>query len=433
MKRLFSHFPVRLAIVVIFTLLTGWVAFSGNVVGAILFGLADLCAMWFLYRLFRLNLRRVHFLLEAVENNDFNFKFTPQARWGSDRWVTESLNKITEVLSAIRNDEIEKERYFEVIMHNVTTGIVAFDEQGFVSQANPAALKMFGISVLTHIGQLQRVQPTLPETLLSAQKDERMQISISNERGSKQLSLQFAQVSLKGKQLKLVAINDIRNELDDKEIESWSTLTRVLTHEIMNSMAPVVALSDNLQSRLQNEDASVRLGLETISTTGKGLMRFVESYRKFTHLPTPEPTLFYVLPFLQSQVRLLENQSENSRISFEIKVKPSDMLVYADENLIGQVIGNILKNAAQAVANVPAGHIVINSYLSEKEAVIIEISNNGVPISPELVERIFVPFFTTKEDGSGIGLSISRQIMRLSGGTLTLRTEPMTTFVLSFS
>ena len=183
-------------------------------------------------------------------------------------------------------------------------------------------------------------------------------------------------------------------------------------------------------------DDDIRSGLETISTTGKSLMAFVESYRKFTHIPTPVPTLFFVHKFLERMIQLACHHNDYPQIAFHLEVAPEDLIVHADENLISQVVLNLLKNAMQAIGNQRTdGEIKLKAYLDRDESVLIEISNNGPAIPPEEADHIFIPFFTTKEGGSGIGLSISRQIMRLSGGSITLKnTSPnlWTTFLLRF-
>ncbi len=234
-------------------------------------------------------------------------------------------------------------------------------------------------------------------------------------------------------------VNDINNELDEKEIDSWIRLTRVLTHEIMNAVTPITSLSDTLLglTEAQVSKEEIRNGLQTISSTGKGLLSFVESYRKFTRIPTPEPSLFYVKSFIERMVELARHQHPDVRVTFHTDIAPSDLILYADENLVSQVVINLLKNAMQAIESDKdtdkEGHINIRAYCNEAEAILIEISNNGPAIPNDIAEHIFIPFFTTKEGGSGIGLSISRQIMRLSGGNLSLLPGKETTFILKFN
>ena len=239
------------------------------------------------------------------------------------------------------------------------------------------------------------------------------------------LSIRVSEMTLQDKHVRILAINDINSELDDKEIDSWIRLTRVLTHEIMNSVTPITSLSDTLLSLHEDADSEIRNGLEVISTTGKTLISFVESYRKFTHIPTPEPSLFYVQKFAERMINLARHHNNYPNITINISIEPADLIVYADENLITQVVLNLLKNGMQAIGSEqPDGRIELKAYCNPDESVVIEVSNNGPVIPPEEAEHIFVPFFTTKEGGSGIGLSISRQIMRLSGGSIALKSNP---------
>ena len=207
---------------------------------------------------------------------------------------------------------------------------------------------------------------------------------------------------------------------------------------MMNSLTPVTSLSETLLGLpVAETDEELRQGLETIHTTGKGLVDFVMSYRKLTRLPSPEPALFYVYPFLKRMVQLARHQHPCPSINIVLSEVQEDLIVFADENLMTQVVTNLLKNAVQAIGDAPKGEIRLRAYCDEQESVHIEISNNGPKIPAEVAEQIFVPFFTTKADGSGIGLSLSKQIMRLSGGSLSLlpyqSSGEWTTFVLTLN
>ena len=293
-----------------------------------------------------------------------------------------------------------------------------------------------GLSVFTHVKQLARIDEKLQTTIANILPGDKHQISFVNERGTVNLSIRVSEMTLQEKHVRILAINDINSELDDKEIDSWIRLTRVLTHEIMNSVTPITSLSDTLLSIHEDADSEIRNGLEVISTTGKSLISFVESYRKFTHIPTPEPSLFYVQKFAERMTNLARHHNNFPNITININIEPADLIVYADEKLITQVVLNLLKNAMQAIGSgQPDGLIELKAYCNPDESVIIEVSNNGPTIPPEEAEHIFVPFFTTKEGGSGIGLSISRQIMRLSGGSIALKSNPAinkTSFILTF-
>ena len=387
---------------------------------------------WLLIRRNRRNTGRLKFLSEAVAGGDFSFTFPEDDKRRTDQVTAESLNRIRDMLARARQETIDKERYYAQILENVRTGIVAYDEQGFVTQTNSAAATLFGLPVLTHIRQLDRVSNGLTDLLLAAAAGDTRTLTLHNGDSTHQLSIQVSQSRIRDRNIRILVVNDIHNELENKEIESWISLTRVLTHEIMNSVSPITSLSESLRTLVPDTSSELYKGLDVIHSTGRGIEGFVESYRQFTHIPTPAPTLFYVRGMVERAVQLVHGVPEHTCIDFRWSVEPEDMLLHADENLVGRVLNNLLKNAVEAIGEGDNGWVEVRAFLNEREDVVIEVSNSGDPIPPEVEKRIFIPFFTTKTDGSGIGLSISRQIMRLSGGTLTLRTIPNTTFVMTF-
>lgn len=436
LKGLYQNYHLRLIVLLSLTILETclflqkeWIVFA-----------AGLAVWMILFRLILLSDRRyaqkVAFMFDAIDNSDYAFRYAVRGRSSNDKLVNKSLNRIIQILFQAKADAAQKEKYYELIMNSVNTGIIVLDDNGVIFQTNNEALRLLGLTVFTNVRQLARVDENLETVIRNIQPGNKHQVSFSNERGNVHLSIRVSEMTLQEKHVRILAINDINSELDEKEIDSWIRLTRVLTHEIMNSITPITSLSDTLLSLHQNADDEIRNGLEVISTTGKSLISFVESYRKFTHIPTPEPTLFYVRKFVDRMVQLARHQNNYPNITIRVDVEPSDLIVYADENLISQVVLNLLKNAMQAIGTEQKdGEIEIKAYCNKEEAVLIEVSNNGPVIPPEEAEHIFVPFFTTKEGGSGIGLSISRQIMRLSGGSITLKTAPAsrrTTFVLTF-
>ena len=372
-------------------------------------GIGWLAALRGISLLFKRNAQKVAFMFDAIDNSDYAFKYATRGRSSNDKLVSESLNRITQILFQAKAEAIQKEKYYELIMNQVNTGIIVEDDKGNIFQTNNEALRLLGLTVFTHARQLGRIDENLERLISDVRPGEKHQISFINERGTVHLSVRVSEMTLQEKHVRIIAINDINSELDDKEIESWIRLTRVLTHEIMNSVTPITSLSD---------------------------IAFVESYRKFTHIPTPQPSLFYVNKFAERLTRLARHHNNYPNITIRIDVEPEDLIVYADENLITQVVLNLLKNAMQAIGHEQEnGLILFKAYCDPNEAVILEVTNNGPIIPPEEAEHIFVPFFTTKEGGSGIGLSISRQIMRLSGGSIALRSNPaqrQTTFVLTF-
>lgn len=434
-KRLYNSLTFRLIVLAalvaastVFVMQHRWIAATASLLSvAFAFG-------WSV-RLYRRNLRKVSFMFDAVDNNDYAFHYATARHATEERIINESLNRILQILLQAKADAKEREKYYEMIMNSVNTGIVVINEKGFVLQQNSESLRLLGLPVFTHIRQLERIDEKLAERFTDLQPGEKYHLSFRNERGAVNLSVRVSETVLKGERVKLIAMNDIHGEMEDKEVDTWIRLTRVLTHEIMNSVTPITSISSTLLSRHDEMKEELRNGLELISDTGKGLISFVESYRRFTHIPTPQPTLFYVGRFIERMTQLASHHHA-SHIAIQTDIRPDDLILYADEDLIGQVVLNLLKNAIQAIGpDHPDGQIMVRASCNSNESIVIEISNNGPAIPPEEAEHIFTPFFTTKEGGSGIGLSVARQIMRLSGGSISLKSNASnhrTTFVLLF-
>lgn len=436
LKGIYHSLTFRLGLFGIFTGCGTYFAMTRQWEWLILILIGWLYSMRMMSELFKRNAQKVSFMFDAIDNSDYAFQYATRGRSSNDKLVSESLNRITQILFQAKADAVQKEKYYELIMNSVNTGIIVLDDTGNIFQTNNEALRLLGLSVFTHVKQLARIDDKLQTTIANILPGDKHQISFVNERGTVNLSIRVSEMTLQEKHVRILAINDINSELDDKEIDSWIRLTRVLTHEIMNSVTPITSLSDTLLSIHEDADSDIRNGLEVISTTGKSLISFVESYRKFTHIPTPEPSLFYVQKFAERMINLARHHNNFPNITINIHIEPADLIVYADEKLITQVVLNLLKNAMQAIGSEqPDGRIELNASCNPDESVIIEVSNNGPCIPPEEAEHIFVPFFTTKEGGSGIGLSISRQIMRLSGGSIALKSNPAinkTSFILTF-
>lgn len=389
-------------------------------------------SIWWQLSLYRIHTKRVLFMIDALENNDNAIHFPEEKTTPETRDINRALNRVGHILYNLKSETAQQEKYYELILDCINTGVLVLNDNGAIYQKNNEALRLLGLNVLTHIRQLSKVDVTLMQKVEFCRTGEKLQITFNNERGTVNLSIRVSDITIRKEHLRILALSDINSELDEKEIDSWIRLTRVLTHEIMNSVTPITSLSDTLLSLSDTHDEEIRSGLQTISTTGKGLLAFVESYRRFTRIPTPEPSLFYVKAFIDRMVELARHQNTCKNITFHTDISPADLIVYADENLISQVVINLLKNAIQAIGTQADGKIEISARCNDSEEVLIEIKNNGPVIPPEIADHIFIPFFTTKEGGSGIGLSISRQIMRLSGGSITLLPGKETKFMLKF-
>lgn len=430
----FKRLPVVLLLFALCTAAVTYAAMQKAWICLGIFTLLWVILFYVLRKIYKRNAQKISFLFDAIDNGDQAFSFAEKGSDSSDELVNKSLNRINKILFQTKAEIVQKEKYYELIINFVSTGIIVIDEAGYVFQTNKAALHLFGMSVFTHVKQLAGIDSALEETISKVRPGAKEQLSFHNERGLIHLLIQVSGMQLQSKNVRIIALNDINKELDEKEIDSWIRLTRVLTHEIMNSITPITSLSEKLLATHGAINKEINDGLQVINSTGKGLMSFVESYRKFTHLPTPSPTLFYVGPFAKRMRQLTLHQQNYPNIQIELDIQQDDLIVYADENLISQVVLNLLKNALEAIGNEQTnGLIRFKAYANNEEAVIMDISNNGPGIPPELMEHIFVPFFTTKEKGNGIGLSVSRQIMRLSGGSLTVKTNAgQTCFTLTF-
>lgn len=370
-----------------------------------------------LYRHYRRNIKKVTFLFDAIDNGDFSFNFPTEKRFKEDNILHQSLNRIKLFLQHTREEQMDREKYYEQILNAVDTGILVVDSHDNILQHNQAALRLLDTDVLTHMNQVK-----------GKLKDEH-------------LAKHETQAMLKDKHVRIIALSDVSHELSNQEVDSWIKLIRVLTHEIMNTITPVTSLSETLLTRV-TEDKDLKQGLETIHKTGTELLAFVNNYRRFTHVPQPQPALFYIEPFLERMALLCNHE-------VEISVSPKDLLAYADESLLSHVVTNLLKNAVEAfrekeredkqecrsadlqTASSKKTFIHLQAYANAQESIIIDVSNNAGLIPDDVASHIFIPFFTTKPEGSGIGLSLSRQIMRVSGGSLSLlqdKAQGITTF-----
>lgn len=434
MKKYLNTFPARLAILLLMAGVCAWLINERNWLWLCI-ALPTLgWAVWTFYQLYTYHTRKVAFLLDAIENDDPAVHFYEKVADKDSSQVNGMLNRIARMLQTIKLETAEREKYYELILDFVETGIVVLDEKGVVFQHNRKALELLGIEVLTHVKQLARVSEEVEGVFREVLPGQKMQVEYTHERGTTVLRLAASSITIQDKLYRIIALNDISHELDEREIDSWIRLTRVLTHEMMNSLTPVTSLSETLLTLPSaQQDEELRQGLETIHTTGKGLVNFVMSYRKLTRLPSPEPTLFDVRPFLERMVQLAKHQHPSPNVRITLEKVSEDLMAFADENMMTQVMTNLLKNAVQAIGKVEEGEIRLRAYVDTQDIIRIEVANNGPKIAPEIAGQMFIPFFTTKEEGSGIGLSLSKQLMRLQGGSIALlpyRNE-WTTFVVT--
>ncbi len=373
------------------------------------------------------------FMLEAVKNGDYSFKLNTNGVSAYERIMQDTLNRFGELMGKQKLQMEQQEQFFWQILSNVTTGVVVLDESMKIILSNPVASTLLHVPALTTLQQLERHGSDIPDVLRNLGGGSRVQLDYFTTTGDVHLLVKASEMWLGEKRVKILAISDIKNELDAKELETWIRLTRVLTHEIMNSVSPIVSLSETFLRREDVKNSSLSEGIQAIHETSAGLISFVNNYRIISTLQKPKPEPFCLIDIVKP-IEGLNLIPKN--IKFQYHIEPPELIIYADPNLIRQVLMNIVKNAIQAIDNNAEGRIYLKAFASADDHVFVYISNNGPVIPKNEAEEIFVPFFTTKRDGNGVGLSLSRQIMKMSGGSISLLDAGYngwnTTFLLEF-
>lgn len=366
------------------------------------------------------------YMLDALEDNETNFRFNEDRLWG--RGFNQALNRLHRLFDKERNNISEQERYYGQMLDHVRTGVIVLD-QLHVNYCNQAARTLLGLHSFRNLNQLDDLYPNLGKTFASLSCNSEQRATFSTDRGERTITMAATEALIKGKTVKIVAFNDISSDIAENEELAWARLIRVLTHEIVNTITPISSLSDMLSqdiaaAQLSPDEPAYRQldmqelasGLQTISTSAKGVIKFVNTYRNLTKVPVPVKTAFYLRDLIDRVLQLTAKQVAEVGAECSFVELTEDILLYADENQIAQILVNLVTNALQA----EAAKITITAMIDEADAVIIDVTNNGLAITPESQKQIFIPFFSTKPEGSGIGLSLSRQMMRQHNGTIHL-------------
>jgi two-component system, NtrC family, nitrogen regulation sensor histidine kinase NtrY len=397
-----------------------------------------------LYRFVNETNRRLARLFESVRYSDFAIRFPT----GKEKGVSfEEVNKqFNAVLESFRQTRAEKEAnllFINTVVQNLSAGIVVFDAQKNVLLSNNAALQALGLYRLHHLKDLPENHQALRDFVENLTSKGKM---LYQSETGRQLSVQGVQMNLQGRLVWLITLQNIHPELQEKELDSWRNLTRVLRHEIMNSVTPIVSLVKTMQEIVQHDLKKthdntsledLEEALEVVASRGSGLVDFVEAYRTFTSIPQPHFAAVSVKKLLENVVHLTSTEMLNTKINLSIHIPPEPLEIEADVAQIEMILLNLLKNAREAFENSDLSlskKIDITAGKDLKNRTFIEISDNGVGIEPDLLQEIFIPFYTTKLEGSGVGLSISRQIMQMHGGDIRVESGLGigTKFVLGF-
>ena len=370
---------------------------------------------------------KVDYMLDALEDKELNFRFDEKRLRG--RKFNKTLNRLRNIFDKERHEIIEQEKYFGLMLDHVKTGIAVVEKDGRIAYCNNTALSLLGIATFGHIRQLRAVSESLYELFQTIADGNEERASYYNESGKMTISMTASEALINKEGIRIIAFNDISSEIAENEQQSWSKLIRVLTHEIMNTVTPISSLSETLLN-FDGLSEDLKNGLNTISRSSKGLIKFVDSYRNLTRVAPPVKKAFYFRELASRVISLTSEQAATSGTICIYEELSEDVLLYADEGQITQIIINLVKNAIQAEAR----NIVISAQITPTEQTVIKVTNDGLPISRESQDEIFVPFYTTKHEGTGIGLSLSRQIMRMHNGSLTLTKsdEKSTVFTLLF-
>jgi nitrogen fixation/metabolism regulation signal transduction histidine kinase len=383
--------------------------------------------------------------LSAIEYSDFSQSFVHNSAGSSFRELNVSFNRILEKFRKSRGETEEHVRYLETVMQHVGIGLIAYDQNGNVQFINNAAKRLLNVPVVPNIDALNKAGKDFVNALFNIKAGDKVTLKLTDEDDVLQLVMYATEFKLRDKKYTLVSLQNIQSELEEKETEAWQQLIRVLTHEIMNSITPISSLASTVNQilaadkehgkLLDNETMEdVNTAMSAIHRRSEGLIHFVDTYRSLTKIPEPNFEIFQVVQLFRRVKKLMENELKDENIELAASVKPETLELTADPELIEQVIINLIINAKHALKEIPKAKISLNSYLDERGKVVIKVSDNGPGIPQETMDKIFIPFFTTKKSGSGIGLSLAKQIVRLHKGSIRVSSKPNeeTAFVLRF-
>ena len=424
-------------LLIAFSAISTWIilSFASNLYSII----PILVVALFVYRIIKLyntTPEKIAYFLNAVENEDSMLHFPEKTLHKANAEMNKSLNRVNKLIQEVKIRNREQEQYYSLMLEQVATGIVVVNENGNVMQANSAAKNLLNYQSFNHIEQLKRIDTNLFNTFYRLKNGETHQfLKLTYKNNITHLSLRATSFLSHGENLRIISVHDISNELYAKELESWQKLIRVLSHEIMNSITPITSLSETLLNYFippekpldKKTVANTVKGLEVINERGTGLIRFVESYRKLTRLSKPVLKHVNLRNLIEHLLLLLENEADFQRIQFNVETETPDIGIKADEAQLSQVLINLIKNAMYAVKDITEPRISVRAHYSQNGRCEIQVIDNGPGIPPEIMEQIFIPFFTTKENGSGIGLSLSRQIMKNHGGSIEAVSSPGST------
>lgn len=449
-KNIYVELVIRIVCITITAMGMGFLYFDQQYILALMLLLLLVLQTSILIRYVNHTNRKIAYFFDAIKNEDFTLRFPEKLSVKSLEELNHSLNMLNAMIQDMHLKKQSQEHYYQEVIKQANIGILTFNSRGHILFANPKIEELFNYTPLNHIKQLAQVDEELYELFSVLKPFDRKLIKLTNEREKKQIAIKTTAIKLDKEELLLVVAQDIHQELDENETDSWVRLIRVLTHEIMNTITPITSISESIlkyykteNGLLPREDINEGLlqntvkGLEVIKEQGGNLMEFVQSYRSILSMPAPDKIIIKAQHILEKVKLLMHQENQQTQVNFELMVIPNDLELFIDEKQISQILINLVKNAFQsleALDDQTKGMIKINAGINDQDKKYIQVCDNGAGIPPNIIDEIFVPFFTTKNSGTGIGLSLSKQIMHLHGGTIKVNSIPYeeTSFVLYF-
>jgi two-component system, NtrC family, nitrogen regulation sensor histidine kinase NtrY len=393
--------------------------------------------------------RELTSFLESIRFSEFTRSFQIESMGGTFNELNKAFNEVMQDFQKVRAEKEESFHYLQTIVQNIDVSVIAYSGDGNIELINKTAKKLFQLASIKNIKALETLSPELVSTLLGIKPGENKLVKVQYDDDILQLAIYASTIKIKDKIIYLVTIKDIQNVLEEQETEAWQKLIRVLTHEIMNSITPIASLSSTLdlmlkgmvgegngeELRIDKESVSeIQEALQTINKRSTGLLHFVNTYRNLTRIPKPNFKQCSVNELFTNIEKLMEEEIKRCGFEFVVHVEPVDLEFTADDQLIEQVLINLLKNSLHALNGRPNGKLQLLGFMNKRGRVTLQVIDNGTGILKDVLDKIFIPFFTTKPSGSGIGLSLSKQIMRLHNGTISAHSEPEveTVFTMTF-
>ncbi|WP_237586737.1 sensor histidine kinase [Pontibacter russatus] len=414
---------------------TDWYITAGCLLLLALFQLYDM-----LYFVERTN-RDISSFLESIKQSDFTQRFAVEGASSSFRDLYGGFNEISESFQRVKAEKQAHYHYLQTIVEQVGIGILTFDAHGEVQLVNQVAKDLLRVPHLRKVQALERVSPELVLALWQTPHNQKALVTVALGQEQLQLNLHVTELLSQGQLLRIVTLQNIRPELEEQELQTWQKVIRVLTHEIMNSVTPVISLTATVAGLLETEVISkqamgeaidqevledMQAGLQTIEKRSAGMLHFVKNYRRLMRLPASELRPVKVRELLQNVRLLLQPATQTQHISLKFYMPDEKLVILGDAEQLEQVLINLIKNGMEACETIERPCVEVLAYIpdQEKSHVRIDVTDNGPGIPAEELDKIFIPFYTTKKQGSGIGLSLSKQILRQHGGSIRVSSPP---------